>query len=291
MAKFRANQMDPDRFHFSQSGFYFFLITLSIFMVMPIIFIFSTALKPIDELFLYPPRFFVMRPTLQNFYDLFSTTSVTVVPMVKYLFNSIVVTVVVVAATVIISTMTGFALSKLDFKFKKIIFEANVLAIMFVPVAVAIPRFFIVDALGIMDTMLGHILPLLALPVSVFLLKQFVDQIPDALIEAATIDGANTFQVFTRIILPMVYPALATVAILSFQLAWNNVETSTLYMDAENQKTLAFYMTTLASNLENNVAGQGMAAAAGLLMFLPNLIIFLFLQSKVMNTMAHSGLK
>ncbi|MBO1004833.1 carbohydrate ABC transporter permease [Pseudogracilibacillus auburnensis] len=291
MANFRANQMDPDRFHLSQLGFYFFLLTLGGFMILPIIFIFSTALKPIDELFLYPPRFLVIKPTLQNFGDLFNTTAVTVIPMSKYLFNSIFITATVVFGTIIISTMTGFALSKLDFKMKNIIFEANILAIMFVPAAVAIPRYFIVEKLGLTDTMLGHILPLLALPVSVFLVKQFIDQIPDSLIEAARIDGANNYQVFFRIIIPMVKPALATVAILSFQLAWNNAETSVLYMDSENLKTLAFYMTTLSANIENNVAGQGMAAAASLLMFLPNLIIFLFMQSKVMNTMAQSGLK
>jgi len=174
---------------------------------------------------------------------------------------------------------------------KKVIFEANIIAMMFVPAAVTIPRYFIIDKLGLTDQILGHILPLLALPVSVFLVKQFVDQIPDSLIDAASIDGANDFILFKSIILPMIKPALATVAILSFQMAWNNVETSVIYMNDENIKTFAFYMSTLVSQIENNIAGQGMAAAAALFMFIPNLIIFIFMQSKVINTMAHSGLK
>jgi ABC-type glycerol-3-phosphate transport system permease component len=158
---------------------------------------------------------------------------------------------------------------------------------------VTIPRYLVVQELGLTDSFLGHILPMLALPVSVFLVKQFVDQIPDALLEAARLDGANDYYVFRKVVVPMILPALATVAILSFQMAWNNTETSSLYMNKETMKTFAFYMSTLTTTtaMENNIAGQGLAAAAALLMFIPNLVIFIFMQSKVMDTMAHSGLK
>lgn len=288
---FKSTKINPDGFHISQWKFYTILIALSAFMVLPIIFMFSQALKPIDELFLYPPRFLVDKPTMQNFTDLVAQTSKTLVPMSKYLFNSVIVTGSVVLLTCLISGMAGYALSKKEFMMKKVVFEANIIAMMFVPAAVTIPRYFIIDKLGLTDNMLGHILPLLALPVSVFLVKQFVDQIPDSLIDAASIDGANDFILFKSIILPMIKPALATVAILSFQMSWNNVETSVIYMNDENIKTFAFYMSTLVSQIENNIAGQGMAAAAALLMFIPNLIIFIFMQSKVINTMAHSGLK
>jgi ABC-type glycerol-3-phosphate transport system permease component len=156
---------------------------------------------------------------------------------------------------------------------------------------VTIPRYLVVEKLGLINTYWGHILPLLALPVGVFLIKQFVDQIPNELIEAAAIDGAKDAVVFTRVVLPLIRPALATVAILAFQTVWNNAETSSLYMSKETLKTFAFYMTTLSTTVGNNVAGQGVAAAAALIMFIPNLIIFIFMQSKVMDTMAHSGLK
>ncbi|WP_101845563.1 carbohydrate ABC transporter permease [Halobacillus sp. Marseille-P3879] len=292
MASFHGTKINPDKFHKSQLKFYCVLIPMALLMMIPIVYIFSHAFKPIDELFAYPPRFFVQKPTLENFTDLASNTNATGVPMTRYLFNSVVVTVIVVFLTVLISTMAGYVFSKKQFKFKKTIFEINTLALMFVPAAVVIPRYLLIDEVGLLDTFFAHILPLLAMPVGLFLVKQFIDQIPDELIEAAKIDGANDFQIFLKVIIPLVKPAIATISILAFQAVWNNAETSTLFVDDENLKTFAFFMSTLAADTEGNtVAGQGMAAAASLIMFVPNLIIFIFMQSKVMNTMAHSGIK
>jgi ABC-type glycerol-3-phosphate transport system permease component len=161
---------------------------------------------------------------------------------------------------------------------------------MFVGVSVMIPRYLIIETLGLVDSFWVHILPGLAVPVGLFLIKQFIDQIPDELIEAAKIDGANHFQIYLKIIMPLIKPAIATIAIISFQSVWNNAESSVIYINRETLKTFAFYMSTLTSST-NAIAGQGMAAAAALIMFLPNLIIFIFLQNQVMNTMAHSGIK
>ncbi|WP_163536081.1 carbohydrate ABC transporter permease [Gracilibacillus sp. YIM 98692] len=293
MASFHGSKINPDRFHRSQLKFYFILIPMAVLMMLPIVYIFSHALKPIDELFAYPPRFFVQKPTLQNFQDLVNNSNATGVPMSRYLFNSIVVTIIVVFFTVVFSAMAGYALSKKQFKLKKTIFEINTLALMFVPAAVTIPRYLLIDEVGLLNTFFAHIFPLLAMPVGLFLVKQFIDQIPDELIEAALIDGATDFQIFRKIIIPLVKPAIATISILAFQAVWNNAETSTLFVDDENLKTFAFFMSTLAvdAGSGNTVAGQGMAAAASLIMFVPNLIIFIFMQSKVMNTMAHSGIK
>lgn len=291
MSSYFGGQINPDRFHRSQLTFFIILLFLSAFLVLPIFFIFSQSLKPMSELFLYPPEFFVQHPTLQNFVNLFQSTSVTAIPMIRYLFNSIVDTGSVVFLTILVSAMAGYALSKMDFAMKRVIFEMNTIALMFVPAAVAIPNYFIMVRLGLTDNFLGNVIPLVAVPVNVFLVKQFVDQVPDSLIEAAFIDGAKHWQVFRLIILPMIRPALATVAILAFQASWNNTDTSTLYMNHESLKTFAFYLSTLASNVGNQVAGQGIAAAAALIMFLPNLGIFIFMQSKVIDTMAHSGLK
>ena len=136
-----------------------------------------------------------------------------------------------------------------------------------------------------------HIIPLLALPVGLFLVKQFIDQIPSELIEAAKLDGAGDLQVYIRVILPIIKPAIASVGILAFQTFWNNMETSNLFVNDESYRTLAFYLSTLASGVGHTVAGQGMSAAASLIMFAPNLIFFVIVQSKVMDTMAHSGIK
>jgi len=291
VASFHGNKINPSRYSLGQIKFFAFLIPLGLVMLLPIVFMFSQALKPIDELFLFPPTFLVRKPTLENLVRLLSLKDMTVIPVTKYLFNSIVVSAAVVALSLMTSAMTGYALSKKRFRLRKLLFEINTIALMFVPAAVTIPRYLVVEKLGLINTYWGHILPLLALPVGVFLVKQFVDQIPSELIEAAAIDGAKDYVVFARVVLPLIKPAMATVAILAFQTVWNNAETSSLYMSKETLKTFAFYMTTLSTTVGNNVAGQGVAAAAALIMFIPNLIIFILMQSKVMDTMAHSGLK
>lgn len=285
--------MNPRGFHPSQIKFYVILLPLAVVMLLPIIFIFSNAFKPPDELFAYPPRFFVSRPTLKNFTDLFSRMASSGVPVSRYLFNSIVITLVTVGASIVVSSTAAYAFSKKRFGLKKMLFAINTVALMFVPIAVTIPRFLVVHRLGLMDTFWVHILPALAMPVGLFLLKQFIDGIPDEVMDAAWVDGATDLRIYWDIILPMIRPAIATIAILTFQATWNNAEISTLYVNAENLKTFAFYLSTLTTSTTgaNTVAGQGIAAAASLIMFLPNLVIFMFLQSQVMSTMAHSGLK
>lgn len=286
----RRTHFNPDRFHPNQIPMYLVLVPLAIFMAIPIVFIINHAFKPIDELFAFPPRFLVENPVTDNFTRLARQASAGGISISRYIFNSRVATVSVVLLSMAMSSMAAFALSKLRFRGKSALMEINNLAMMFVPVAVIIPRYLLVDKLGMINTYFAHILPLVAMPVGMFLVKQFTDQVPDSLIEAAIVDGAGYFKVYYRIILPMIRPALATVAILAFQSVWSNTETSAMYTSKESMRTLTFYMNTLASNT-NAVAGQGVAAAASLIMFLPNLVLFILCQSKVMNTMAHSGIK
>ena len=290
MASYRATKINPQTFGRGQIKFLLILIPVSLFMAMPIVYIFNHAFKPLTELFEWPPKFFVRSPSLKNFVDLFEVTSTTGVPMARYLFNSILISLVVVFLSIFVSSVAGFALSKLEFRLKKTLMFANNIALMFVGAAVVIPRYLIIQNLGLIDTFWVHILPGLAIPVGLFLIKQFIDQIPNELLEAARMDGATDFQIYYKIILPLIKPALATIAIVSFQSVWNNVETSTNYINNESLKTFAFYMSTLTTST-NTVAGQGMAAAAALIMFVPNLVIFIILQKNVMNTMAHSGIK
>ncbi|NLJ96697.1 MAG: carbohydrate ABC transporter permease [Clostridiales bacterium] len=290
MVAYKGNRINPRKFEKGQLKIVLAILPLVLFMGLPIIFIFSHAFKPMEELFAYPPKFFVSNPTLDNFSKLFKASRMAGIPMSRYVFNSILVTGIVVIGSIILSTAAGFALSKLKFKGKFVLMEINQGALMFVAVAVMIPRYLTINFLGITNTYLAHILPWLATPVALFLIKQFIDQVPDSLIEAAYIDGAGDFKVYTKIILPMIKPAIATAAILIFQQVWVDLGTSNYYVNDEGIKTLAFYMNTLA-NANNTVAGQGMAAAASLIMFLPNLIMFILLQKSIMNTMAHSGIK
>lgn len=290
MAGYRGSNINPKHFERGQIKLIIAVLPLAAFMLLPIIYIVCHAFKPTEELFAFPPKFFVSRPTLDNFRGLMKASQTSGIPLSRYVFNSIIVTVLDVVLSIILSTMAGFALSKLKFRGKDTLLEINNMALMFVPVAVMIPRYLVIDSLHMTNTFLAHILPLLAMPVSLFLVKQFIDQIPDALIDAAYIDGATDFTVYRKIIFPLVRPAIATSAILAFQQVWVNTESSNLYMSEDGQRTLAFYMNTL-TNANNTVAGQGIQAAATLIMFLPNLIMFIFCQKSIMNTMAHSGIK
>ncbi|ERJ11602.1 carbohydrate ABC transporter permease [Haloplasma contractile] len=287
----QGTKINPKNFHRSQLKWYLILIPLALVMLLPVVYIFSTAFKPLDELFMFPPRFLVQKPTLKNFQDLFRTSSTTGVPMTRYLFNSITVAVVMISITIIISTMGGYVLSKKQFKAKQKLFSINQMALMFVITAVVIPRYLIVARLGLLNTFWAHIIPYLATPVYVFLVKQFIDQIPDSIIEAAKLDGANDLHIIFKIIIPLTKPALATVAMLTFQFTWGNPEPSNWYIQDETLKSFSFYILTLTNQQQNITAGAGMAAAAGLILFLPNLIMFIFMQSRIMNTMSHSGIK
>ena len=290
MASYFGTKMNPKRFHISQWRFLIILIPVAIFMGLPIVYIFNHAFKPLVELFEWPPRFFVQNPTFDNFIDLFALTSSTGIPMTRYLFNSILITAITVFASIIIGSLAGFALSKLEFRFKNTLMWVNNIAIMFVGASVSIPRYLVIESLGLIDSFWVHIIPGLAIPVGLFLIKQFIDQIPKDLLEASKVDGANNLQIYWHIILPLIKPALATIAIVAFQSVWNNTEVSNLFINDESLKTFAFYMSTLTTT-GNTVAGQGMAAAASLIMFIPNLLIFVILQRNVMNTMIHSGIK
>ncbi len=292
---YKGNRINPNRFEKGQIKIIIMLLPLVLFMGLPIVFIINHAFKPMEELFAFPPKFFVSHPTFDNFTKLFKLSRTSGIPMSRYVFNSIIVTGTVVFSSIVLSTAAGFALSKLKFKGKFALMNINQAALMFVPVAVMIPRYLTVNMLGLTNTYFSHILPLIPLPVALFLVKQFIDQVPDSLIEAAYIDGANDFKVYFKIIIPMIKPAIATAAILVFQQVWANLETSNFYVNDEGLKTLGFYMNTLATQTDIssgvNIAGQGLAAAALLIMFIPNLILFIVLQNSIMNTMAHSGIK
>lgn len=290
MAKFHGSKINPTRHDRSQIKFYLILLPLALFMVLPIIFLINNAFKPMDELLAYPPTFLVQRPTLVNFKRMISLALGATIPPTRYLFNTLVLTVLVLAFTLGLSVAAGYALSKKRFRARQMIFEINTLALMFVPIAVSVPRFLVIVQLGLYDTFWANVVPLVIMPVGLFLIKQFVDGIPDSLLEAARIDGASDLMILRKIIIPLSAPALATVAILSFQSAWGSVEASQLYINNEAYRSFAYYLSTFVTADEGPIA-EGIAAASALVLFLPNLLIFIVMQSRVMNTMAHSGIK
>ena len=289
---YKGHRMNPDKFEKSQIKLMVAVLPMVLLCGLPIVFIIFHAFKPMQELFAFPPKFITTNPTLDNFRKLFKASQSAGIPLSKYVFNSIFITAAVVLFSLMFSTMAAYALSKMKFKGSNVMMQINQIALMFVSCAVMIPRYLVVNKLGLIDTYWSQILPLIALPVGLFLVKQFVDQVPNSLIEAAYMDGATEWTIYRKIILPMIKPAIATAAILVFQQVWTNIEASNYYINDDSLKSLAFYMNTLTSTTTTNtVAGQGIAAAASLIMFLPNLILFIILQNQVMNTMAHSGIK
>lgn len=288
--RYMGRKINPNTFDRSQIKSYLFLIPVAIVMALPMVYIFVTAFKPLNELFAYPPRFFVRNPTMQNFRDLARTSSTMGIPFSRYLLNSIFSTVIVVSLSILLSLTAGYVLSKKNFRGKNVLFTINTLSLMFVPAAVGIPRYILISGVSLTNTFLVHILPMLAMPVGLFLVKQFIDSVPNSLIESAQIDGASDYYIVFNVVAPIVKPALVTVGMLAFQASWNAIEASNIYITDDSLKTLPFYMSVLTSQA-NIVAGAGLSAAASLIQLLPNLVVFIALQSRVINTMAHSGIK
>ena len=286
---YKGHKITPKKFEVIK--IFLLVLPLVILTGLPIVFIIFHAFKPMEELFAFPPKFITTNPTLDNFRKLFKASRTAGIPLSKYVFNSLLITVSVVFLSLFFSTAASYALSKLKFKGRNMMMQINQFALMFVPVAVMIPRYLVVNTMGLTNTYWAHILPLIPLPVALFLIKQFVDQVPQSLIEAAYMDGATEIHIYFKVVLPLIKPAIATAAILVFQQVWTNMEASNYYVNDEGLKSLAFYMNTLSSGTGNTVAGQGVAAAASLIMFVPNLVLFCILQKNVMNTMAHSGIK
>lgn len=271
---------------------YLVLVPVAVFAVLPIVFIVSTAFKPLEELLLFPPPFFVRRPTLDSFQELLLATNALAVPFSRYLFNSVFVTLTTVLLQVIVCSMCAYPLSRArELPGRDIIFGMIIAALMFAPEVTAIPRYLVVQKLGLIDTYGALILPSLAWSYGLFMMKQFMDNsVPMPLIEAAKVDGATDWTIFWRIVMPMVSPAWNTLLIFGFIALWNDSFSPLVFTRSEAMKTVSVAMISL-TNGPAAVARMGAQAAAAFLMTAPTIIVFLLRQAKVIQTMAHSGIK
>jgi ABC-type glycerol-3-phosphate transport system permease component len=270
---------------------YVIITMLALFTILPIVYMVSTAFKPLEEMFLYPPRFLVRHPTLRSFAELLIAMDGLAVPFARYVFNSVFVTVVTVGAGVILSSMAAYPLAKYPrMPGGKLFFSIVVSTLMFAPEVTQIPRYLIVDRLSLIDTYAGLILPVIAGSYGLFLMKQFMEQLPVELIEAAKVDGASEWRIFWRVVMPLVRPAWITLILLSFIGTWNDFFTPLIFTRSEQMKTLPLIMSTIGGG-PGVVARSGAVAAASLIVTFPTFILFVFLQRYVMETMAHSGIK
>ncbi len=270
---------------------YVVLTALALFTMLPIVYMISTAFKPLEEMFLYPPRFLVRHPTMRNFVDLLLAMDALTVPFTRYLFNSLFVTVTTVTCSVVLSSMAAYPLAKYPrMPGAQLFFSIIISALMFAPEVTQIPRYLIVDRLGMIDSYFGLIIPSLAGTYGLFLMKQFMEQLPIELIEAAKVDGASEWLIFWRIVMPLVRPAWITLTIFSFISTWNDFFTPLIFTRSEQMKTLPLIMSSIGGG-PGVVARSGAVAAASMVVVLPTLIIFVLLQRYVMQTMAYSGIK
>ena len=268
-------------------AFIFSILTIfGVFFAFPLVFNINHAFKPMNEIFLFPPNIFVRNPTSNNFQDLFIIMSKSWVTFSRYIFNTVFITVVGTAGLIIVASMGAFVVSKYKFPGAKIFFKGVIITLMFSGYVTAIPNYLVMARLGWVDTYLAIIVPAFAMPIGFFLLKQFIDTIPDTLLEAATVDGAKEFGIFMWIILPMIKPAWLTVMIFSVQALWNARASNFIY--SEQLKTLPYALSQIVTV---GVARAGVGAAVGLFIMIVPVVMFVFAQSNVLQTMASSGIK
>ena len=261
------------------------MIALSVLMIAPLVYSVINSFKPLDELFAYPPRFFVVRPTMENYSMLFKLVANMRVPFSRYLFNSAFITALTTVASVVIASMAAYPLAKFQLRVKWI-FNFVVVALLFNTTILWLPQYVILAKTGMLDTYLVYILPQLATPLGLFLMKQFISVLPDSMIEAVKVDGAGTFRTYWSIVMPNVKPAWMTCIIFAFQSIWNYEGTQFIY-----DESLKVLPTMFRQISEGGISRVGVGAAAAVLLMIPPILIFTFSQSQVIETMAQSGLK
>lgn len=263
-----------------------FMGICGVFMALPLVMIVNNALKPLDELFRYPPKIFVQNPSLDNFFDLQVLMSNSWVPFSRYIVNTLIITGGGTVGHVLIASLAAYPLAKHDFPGKNILFQIVVLSLMFSWQVTQIPNYMIISWLGINNTYLAVIVPAFAYGLGLYLMKQFMEQIPDSLIESARLDGASEYKVFWTIIMPNVKPAWLTLAVLQFQSMWGN--TGSTFLRSEELKPLQF---SLQQIVNSGPARQGAAAVVTFIIAAIPIIFFVICQSSIIETMTTSGMK
>lgn len=278
------------RYTRSKAGnfFYFLFLTLmGAFAVLPMIYCICTSFKPLDELLIFPPRFFVHKPTFANFAALPGLLNKLYVPMGRYIINSFLVAIVSTTAHIIAASMAAFVFSKMKIKGRVVLFLIVQFALLYNSYTLALPQYVIFSKMRLIDSYWVYILPAIPSAMGCFLMKQYMDSsIPDTILESARIDGAGVSIMFWKIVMPMVKPAWMTLILFSFRDMWSIVPGGTIF--SEELKTLPQVMGSIASG---GIARSGSAMAATVILMIPPIIVFAVTQSNVMETMSNSGIK
>ena len=276
---------------FNRSGWgnfmvFMFLALFGLFFIFPIFYSVLNAFKPLEEILIFPPRMYVKNPTVDNFLELAMLMEDSWVPLSRYLFNSIMVSVAGTAGHLLLSSMAAYPMAKIPFPGRKGFQKIIVMSLLFTASVTYIPTYIVMDVLGLIDTQWSIVLPAWASSLGLYLMMNFMTNLPDSMMEAARIDGAGEFRIYWQIVMPNVKPAWMTLIIFSFQAMWNNTGASYIY--SEELKMLPSIIGTITAG---GVRRTGVSAAAALLMMLPPILIFVFSQNNVLETMSSSGLK
>lgn len=274
------NTPSPTRQAFNYTA----LIVITVFMLLPFAWVFFGSFKTQAEFFSNPGAWFPESFQVGNFVTLFAERG-----FGAYLRNSFIVSSVAIVGNVVFSAMAGYALAKLRFRGRGLVFPLVIMAMTVPYVALFVPQFIVVVQMGLVNSLIAIILPVLILPLCIFIMRQFAHGVPFELLEAARLDGAGEARIFFRVFLPLTGPGLATVAILSFLTSWNNFLWPLVI--AQSQDTYTAPVGLSVASQSSNTIEFGMLLAGALVVLLPILILFLFLQRYFIQGVAATGLK
>ena len=269
------------------AGISVILVILGAFMFLPMVYVVMQSLKPLDELWMYPPRFYVMSPTLKNFKDLFTLMNISWVPFSRYIFNTVLVSVAGTAGHLFLASLAAYALAKIKFPGRDLMFQTVQMSLMFNATVTAITSFILMSALHWLDSYWALIVPAWCSSLGLYLMKQFMDtNVNDSVLESARLDGAKELKIFWIIAMPMVKPAWLTLIIYSFQGLWN--AGASMYIYSEQFKSFNY---AIGQILAGGIKRAGAGAASQVIMMLVPIIIFIISQSNIIETMGSSGMK
>ena len=259
------------------------LLVLALLSLAPLAWMLSVSFMPRGEAAQFPPPLLPSAPTLENYRELFARTG-----MARYFANSLLVALSITGLSLLVNTMAGYAFAKLRFRGRERLFQW-LLAALVVPAQVAmLPLFLLMKQLGLVNSYWGVILPGMAGVFGIFLVRQYARSIPDELIEAARIDGAGELRIFLRIVLPLLKPVLATLAVFTFLAAWNDFMWPLIVLAEQQQYTLPVALAALS---REHIMDVEMMMAGAVVTVLPVLLLFLALQRYYMQGLLLGSVK
>ena len=283
----RGHKVVLNRSKGGDAGITVFLVVLGFFMVLPLVYTISQSLKPMTELFIFPPRFLPIRPTFKNFSNLFYLMNFSWVPFSRYVFNTVFISFAGTFGNLVFSSLAAYALAKIEFPGNKFFFQVVQKSLMYNASIASTITFLIIAYLGWMDTYLAVIVPSFASSIGLYLMKQFMDtNVTTAILESARLDGAKEFRIFWSIAMPMVKPAWLTLIITSFQGLWQMGGSNLIY--DEQLKTINYAISQITSI---GITRNGVAAAGTVFIMIVPIIVFIVSQSNIIETMGSSGMK